>query len=82
MTPLIKVTPSVFFNLGDSSGLAQIVGEYDVEQNTQLLLALNLPFGSDGTEFGGLDASSLGVPVQDKQFSTGPGLFLQLAYYF
>lgn len=82
MTPLIKVTPSIFFNLGDSSGLAQIVGEYDVEQNTQLLLALNLPFGSDGTEFGGLDASSLGVPVQDKQFSTGPGLFLQLAYYF
>lgn len=82
ITPLINVTPNVFFNILDRSGLAQIVTQYDLEQNIQLLLALNLPFGSDGTEFGGIDAASLDVPTQGKQFSTGPGVFLQLAYYF
>lgn len=82
ITPLINITPNVFFNMGDNSGLAQIAGQYDAGQNLQLLFALNLPFGGEGTEFGGLDAPTLGEPVQDKQFSTGPGMFIQLAYYF
>ena len=82
ITPLVNVTPNVFFNLLDNSGLAQVVTQYDLEQNVQLLFALNLPFGADGTEFGGLDTSSLGIPSQEKQLSNGPGLFLQLAYFF
>lgn len=77
LTPLINVTPNVFLNLGDGSGLAQFSGQYDLEQNWQILLALNIPFGSSGTEFGGLD-----TPVENKQFSNGPGLFAQLAFYF
>jgi hypothetical protein len=77
MTPLIYVTPNLFINLGDGSGLAQLVGQYDFSQDWQGLLALNLPFGGSGTEYGGLD-----TPVQDKQFSSGPGLFLQIAFYF
>jgi hypothetical protein len=77
MTPLINVSPNMFLNLGDGSGLAQVVAQYDFEQNWQFLLALNLPFGSSGTEFGGLD-----TPVKDKQLSNGPGLFAQLAFYF
>ena len=77
MTPLFNLVPNVFLNLGDGSGLAQVVGRYDFRQNWQLLVALNLPFGSDGTEFGGLDS-----PIEGKQFSTGPGVFSQLAFYF
>ena len=77
MTPLINVTPNVFVNLGDGSGLVQVVGNYDLAQDWQFLMSVNLPFGSTGSEFGGLD-----TPVENKQFSTGPGLFAQLAYYF
>ena len=77
MTPLIMLAPTLFVNLGDNSGLAQVVGQYDFKQDWQFLLALNLPFGSAGTEFGGLDTG-----VEGKQFSRGPGLFAQFAFYF
>jgi hypothetical protein len=63
--------------MGDGSGLVQIVGQYDFKQNWLFLMALNAPFGSSGTEFGGLDS---GIP--DKQLSSGPGLFAQLTFYF
>jgi hypothetical protein len=77
LTPLILFSPNAFFNLGDNSGLAQLVGQYDFKQNWQLLLALNIPFGSAGTEFGGLD-----TPLPDKKLSNGPSVFAQLAFYF
>jgi hypothetical protein len=77
MTPLFHLTPNVFLNLGDNSGLVQLLGQYDWRQNWQILFALNLPFGADGTEFGGLDS-----PVEDLQLSQGPSLFAQLAFYF
>ncbi len=77
MTPLINLTPNAFVNLGDGSGLAQIVLNWDLEQNLQLIAALNLPFGSKGSEFGGLDSG-----VDDLQLSSGPALFAQLALYF
>jgi len=77
ITPLINVSPNLFLNVGDGSGLGQIVGQYDFSQDWQGLLALNIPFGSSGTEYGGLD-----TPIENRQLSTGPGLFLQVAYYF
>jgi hypothetical protein len=77
MSPLVYLTPNMFINLGDGSGLAQIVGQYDFRQNWQGLVALNLPFGGSGTEFGGLDTGFDG-----RQLSTGPGLFAQMAFYF
>lgn len=77
MTPLFHLTPNAFLNLGDNSGLVQLVGQYDWRQDWQVLFALNLPFGADGTEFGGLDS-----PVEGLQLSQGPGLFAQLAFYF
>jgi hypothetical protein len=77
VNPLLNVTPNLFMNLGDGSGMAQFVGNWDFKQNWQLLLAANIPFGADGTEFGGLDSG-----VEGKQFSSGPGLFTQLAFYF
>ena len=77
MTPLFNVMPNLFVNLGDGSGLVQFVGRYDFKQDWQFLLSLNVPFGGDGTEFGGLD-----TPREGRQLSRGPGLFAQLAFYF
>lgn len=81
INPLFLLSPNLFFNLGDSSGLAQFVGQYDLAQNWQLLVAANIPFGSSGTEYGGLDVPA-GLQGDGKQLSTGPGLFTQLAFYF
>jgi hypothetical protein len=77
LSPLLLFTPNVFLNLLDQSGLTQLVMQYDLAQNWQLLVAANFPFGSNGTEYGGLD-----TPVEGKQLSTGPGLFTQIALYF
>lgn len=97
LSPLFLLSPNLFHNLGDGSGLLQLVGQYDLAQNWQLLVAANVPYGGDGTEYGGLEVpgqespgqespgqESPGQesPGQDSRFSTGPGLFAQLAFYF
>jgi len=77
MTPLFILIPNIFVNLEDPSALAQVIVQYDWKQNLLLLGSLNLPIGSDGTEYGGIDA-----PLEGMYFSTGPSLFAQLAWYF
>ena len=77
ITPLWLLTPNAFINLSDGSLLAQLVTSHDLKQDLQILAALNIPVGPDGTEYGGIDS---GIP--GKQLSTGPGIFAQLAWYF
>lgn len=77
ITPLWLLTPNAFINLDDPSMLAQLVSAYDFKQDWQLLVALGIPVGAPGTEFGGIES---GVP--GKTFSTGLNLFAQLAWYF
>lgn len=77
MTPLLMLTPNIFINLTDPSALAQLVVSYDWKQDLQVLGALNLPIGPDGSEYGGIDS---GQP--DLYLSTGLSLFAQLAWYF
>jgi hypothetical protein len=77
MTPLFMLTPGLFTNLGDPSALLQITGQYDLVQDLQLLAALNLPIGPNGTEFGGIDSGFEGLYL-----SSGPSVFTQLAWYF
>lgn len=77
MTPLFLLTPNVFVNLSDGSALLQLVTQNDLRENLLLLGAVNLPLGSSGTEFGGIDTGVPGV-----QLSSGAGIFLQLAWYF
>lgn len=77
MTPLVALTPNVFINLTDPSALAQLVLSYDWKQDIQLVGALNIPIGPDGSEYGGIPA---GQP--DLYVSTGPSFFAQLAWYF
>ena len=77
VTPLVNITPNLFINLGDGSALAQLVLQWDLAQNWQLLGALTAPLGSTGTEYGGLETG-----VDDLTLEVGPSLFAQIAWYF
>lgn len=77
VTPLLRLTPVVFLNLGDSSALTQLVAQWDFHQDWQLLGAVNVPIGPAGTEYGGVETG-----VGEFTLSTGPSLFAQLAWYF
>jgi hypothetical protein len=76
-TPLLNLTSNIFVNLVDPSALAQLVLSYDWQQDIQLLGALSIPVGPDGSEYGGIDIGQAGLYL-----STGPSLFVQLAWYF
>lgn len=77
MTPLTLFTPNLFVNLDDPSAMLQLVGQFDLAQDVQLLLAANLPIGPSGSEYGGIDSGIEGVYL-----SAGPSLFSQIAWYF
>ncbi|RLA13292.1 MAG: hypothetical protein DRQ59_05635, partial [Gammaproteobacteria bacterium] len=77
MSPLWLFNPTLFNNLNDHSGLLQLTSLHDIKQDMQLILALNLPYGKTGTEFGGIDS---GVP--GRPWNVGASAFLQLAWYF
>lgn len=77
VTPLFQLTPNAFVNLGDGSALLQLVGQYDLAQNWQLLGSVNLPVGGDDTEFGGFDSG-----IDDLSIETDYSVFAQLAWYF
>jgi len=77
MSPLWLFTPNVFVNLDDHSLMLQLLSQHDLQQDLQLLLALNLPFGSDGSEFGGIDSG-----VTSRPLSVDASAFMQLGWYF
>jgi hypothetical protein len=77
MTPLWSVTPVLLANIGDPSALLQLMSTYSLGDNMTLRGSINLPIGSSGTEFGGIET---GVP--GLYLSTGPGVFAQFAWYF
>jgi hypothetical protein len=77
LNPLLNITPNFFINLIDPSALAQLVVAYDWKQDIQLLGALNLPIGPNGSEYGGINSPQPGLYV-----STGASLFVQFAWYF
>ncbi len=77
LNPLWLLTTSLFANLDDHSQLLQIISRHDLEQDLQLLLALNLPRGRDGSEFGGIDSA-----IPERPLATDGSLFAQLAWYF
>jgi hypothetical protein len=77
LSPLWILTTSLFDNLDDNSLLLQLSSRHDLEQDLQLLLALNLPQGDDGSEFGGIDPGIDGRPL-----AYGASAFAQLGWYF
>ncbi len=76
-SPLVLVTPNLFVNLSDQSGLFQVLIQGDVKQDLLLTVAFSVPIGPAGTEFGGIESDSPG-----RYLSTGPAVFVQLAAYF
>jgi hypothetical protein len=77
LTPLWTVSPTLLSNAEDPSALLQLVTSYSLADNATLLGSLNIPLGSNGSEFGGIES---GAPEQ--YLSSGGGVFVQLAWYF
>ena len=77
LTPLWVLTTTIFRNLDDDSTLLQVFSQHDLQQDLQLLLALNLPTGSDGSEFGGIDSGT-----DNRTLAVGTSLFAELAWYY
>ena len=77
LTPLWTVTPVLLANVGDPSALLQLTTNYSLSDNMTLLGSINLPVGSNGTEFGGIESGET-----DLYLSAGPSVFAQIAWYF
>ncbi len=77
LTPLWTTSPTLLTNLGDGSALFQLVTQVSLADEVVLLGSVNVPLGSNGTEFGGIES-----PVDGKLLSFDAGVFLQLARYF
>jgi hypothetical protein len=77
LTPLWQLTASLFRNLDDDSLLLQLFSHHNLRQDLQLLLALNLPAGREGSEFGGIDST-----IDDKPVAIGASIIAQLGWYF
>ena len=77
VSPLWTLTPTLFTNLSDPSGLFQLVSNYSLSDNMTLLGSLNLPLGPNGSEFGGIESD-----VPGRYVSVDAGVFAQLAWYF
>lgn len=77
LTPLWSISPTLLMNVSDPSGLLQLVTNYSLSDNMTLLGSLNIPLGSDGSEFGGIPAG-----IAERYLSSDAGLFAQFAWYF
>ena len=77
MTPLWTVSPVLLVNLQDPSSLLQVTAQGSLGDNAVFIGTLSVPVGPNGSEFGGIES---GLP--DRFLSTGPGIFLQFAWYF
>ena len=76
-TPLLNMNITVLTNLLDSSGILQFNGLYDWRQNLQVNFGLNIPYGKDGSEFGGIE-----IPGSGLFASSGYRLFARLNFFF
>lgn len=77
MSPLWTVSPTLIANADDPSALLQLVTRYSLSDNATFLGSVNLPLGSNDTEFGG---PATGVP--NRYLSFDYGVFAQFAWYF
>ncbi len=77
LTPLWVLAPTLLANIEDPSGLLQVSTNYGLSDNMTLVGSINLPLGKNGSEFGGIET---GLP--GRYFSSGPGIYAQLAWYW
>ena len=77
LTPLFNLHTGLIANLDDGSKFLQIRGVYDWQQNVQLTLGANAPFGGRGSEYGGVPIAAVGAYT-----GSGRTLYLKAACYF
>ncbi len=77
MSPLWMLTPTLVSRVDDPSALLQLITTYSLSDNMTFLGSLNVPFGPNGTEFGGPES---GIP--NRYLSFEASVFAQLAWYF
>lgn len=77
LTPLLTLSPVVLANVGDPSGLIQLIANLSLSDNVVVIGSVDLPTGADGTEFGGIASGAPG-----RYLSSGAGAFFQVAGYF
>jgi hypothetical protein len=71
------VNAESFYNLNDYSAMTQIVSSHDLAESWQLFVALQIPVGGRGTEFGGIESG-----VEGLYLELGKSINAQLAWYF
>lgn len=76
LTPLLSVGSFGILNLGDASGLASLSAEYSIHENSTFSLGIDIPFGSDNTEYGGLEV------LPERFFGPAPTLRGSLIWHF
>jgi len=52
-TPLLQLQPSFMVNANDGSGLLRMRADYNLSDSMNLIVDIQIPFGSLGSEFGG-----------------------------
>ncbi len=77
-TPLLTLTPIFIINLNDGSRLFVGQGNYSLKQDVNLNLAINIGFGTKGTEFGGLPLTA-GSDIYYRQANQ---VWVRLGYFF
>ena len=75
--PLVNLNLTSILNTQDPSGYVQPTLAYDICQDVRMIVGANLPWGSRGTEFGGID-----IPMTDFTTRTPKSVFLWGTYYF
>ncbi len=79
-TPLWLLTPNLFINGDDGSGLFQLVSQHDIIQDMQVSTALSFPFGGEGSEYGGLEVPS--GEAENRYSSHMLSIYVQASWYF
>jgi hypothetical protein len=77
VSPLWTISPTLVASIDDPSAVFQFVTQYSLGNNATFLGSVNIPLGSNGTEFGGPES---GIP--NRYLSFDVGVFAQLAWYF
>ncbi|MFH2127012.1 MAG: hypothetical protein ABIK12_10875 [Pseudomonadota bacterium] len=75
--PLFNAFCTLILNLHDTSGIVQPRGVWDVTQNSQLTLGMNLNFGAPGSEYGGFR-----IPGLPWQSASPDSAYLLYTWYF
>lgn len=77
-TPLLKLSPTLIFNVHDRSALFDLQLNRSLSDNASFKAGLRFPSGAKGTEFGGLEVA----PATNLYVAEPAQAFVRLEYYY